>query len=276
MIQPRVETYIVHELGKGQALRAAPRRWGEPWKTGTSAGLARTTPPTAPPPAASTGGRWPSWPCRSRSVFSWCATGRRPTLPSRPASSTTSHKLLGLTILLLAGVRLIYRLVHGAPADEPTLKPWEKAVSHVTHWAIYALLIVVPLLGWLAVSHYGPFEPFGIKLPTLAAQDDARATAGFLPAHGRRLCPDRAAGHARRRGVAALPHPQGRRAAAHVGASGAAIVNVIPGLVPGIQTSSASEQAARWIPATSAGMTTVNPQAVAPACRRARRRRRCG
>jgi cytochrome b561 len=90
------------------------------------------------------------------------------------------HKLLGLTILLLAGARLIYRLVHGAPADEPTLKPWEKVVSHVTHWAIYALLIVVPLLGWLAVSHYGPFEPFGIKLPTLAAQDDARATQVFF------------------------------------------------------------------------------------------------
>jgi cytochrome b561 len=91
-----------------------------------------------------------------------------------------AHKLLGLTILLLAGARLIYRLVHGAPADEPTLQPWEKVVSHVTHWAIYALLIVVPLLGWLAVSHYGPFEPFGIKLPTLAAQDDARATRVFF------------------------------------------------------------------------------------------------
>ena len=35
-------------------------------------------------------------------------------------------------------------------------------------------------VGWLAVSHYGPFEPFGIKLPTLAAQDDARATRVFF------------------------------------------------------------------------------------------------
>ena len=91
-----------------------------------------------------------------------------------------AHKLLGLTILLLAGVRLIYRLVHGAPADEPTLAPWEKVVSHITHWAIYALLIVVPLLGWLAVSHYGPVEPFGIKLPALAAQNDERATQVFF------------------------------------------------------------------------------------------------
>ena len=41
-------------------------------------------------------------------------------------------------------------------------------------------VIVVPLLGWLAVSHYGPFEPFGIRLPTLAAQDEAQATRTFF------------------------------------------------------------------------------------------------
>ena len=58
-----------------------------------------------------------------------------------------AHKLIGLAILLLGVARLIYRLAHGAPADEPTLAPWEKLVSHITHWAIYALLIVVPLLG---------------------------------------------------------------------------------------------------------------------------------
>ena len=91
-----------------------------------------------------------------------------------------SHKLIGMTILLLVLARLIYRFVYGAPADEPTLEPWEKVVSHLTHWAIYALLIVVPVLGWLAVSYYGPFEPFGIKLPALAAKDDAKATQVFF------------------------------------------------------------------------------------------------
>jgi cytochrome b561 len=85
-----------------------------------------------------------------------------------------------MTILLLALARLAYRLAHGAPPDEPTLEPWEKVVSHLTHWAIYALLIIVPLLGWLAISYYGPFEPFGIKLPALAAQDEAKATRVFM------------------------------------------------------------------------------------------------
>jgi cytochrome b561 len=91
-----------------------------------------------------------------------------------------THKLIGMTILLLALARLAYRLAHGAPPDEPTLEPWEKVVSHLTHWAIYAMLIIVPLLGWLAISYYGPFEPFGIKLPALAAQDEAKATRVFM------------------------------------------------------------------------------------------------
>lgn len=90
------------------------------------------------------------------------------------------HKILGLMILLLVVARLIYRFTRGAPADEPTLEPWEKIVSHITHWAIYALLIIVPLLGWLAISYYGPFQPFGIKLPALASQDDAKATQVFF------------------------------------------------------------------------------------------------
>ena len=90
------------------------------------------------------------------------------------------HKIAGLVILLLVIARLIYRFAHGAPTDEPTLKPWERVVSHITHWAIYALLIIVPLLGWLAISYYGPFEPFGIKLPALASQDDAKATQIFF------------------------------------------------------------------------------------------------
>jgi len=90
-----------------------------------------------------------------------------------------AHKLVGLVILVVALARLAYRLAHGAPADEPTLEPWQRRVSHLTHWAIYALLIAVPYLGWLAISYYGPFEPFGLRLPVLAAQDDAKATQAF-------------------------------------------------------------------------------------------------
>jgi cytochrome b561 len=91
-----------------------------------------------------------------------------------------THKVLGLAILALAVARLVYRLSRGAPPDEPTLEPWQKAVSHLTHWAIYGLLLIVPVLGWLAISYYGPFAPFGIPLPSLAVQNDAMATRTFF------------------------------------------------------------------------------------------------
>lgn len=101
----------------------------------------------------------------------------------------SSHKTIGLFILLLVVLRLGYRLTHGAPTDEPTIEPWQKLVSHVTHWAIYALLLVVPVLGWLGVSYYPALDLFGlVKLPGLVApnQDSAavvfywHATAAFV------------------------------------------------------------------------------------------------
>jgi cytochrome b561 len=90
------------------------------------------------------------------------------------------HKIVGLVILMLVAARLIYRFAHGAPPDEQSLAPWQKGLSHATHWLIYVLLIVTPIIGWRAISHYGPFEPFGIKLPAIAAQDQDKATQVFL------------------------------------------------------------------------------------------------
>lgn len=90
-----------------------------------------------------------------------------------------SHKLLGLTILAVMLVRLAYRLVHGAPADEPTIEPWQKVASHLTHWLLYLMLLAIPIGGWLAVSYYGPVQPLGIKIPSLAAENKAMAETMF-------------------------------------------------------------------------------------------------
>jgi cytochrome b561 len=91
-----------------------------------------------------------------------------------------AHKLIGMLILIFVVARLSYRLLHGAPGDEPTLEPWQRIVSHITHWAIYALLLIVPLLGWLATSAYGPFQPFGIPLPRLLADNQDLAARIYM------------------------------------------------------------------------------------------------
>ena len=88
----------------------------------------------------------------------------------------SSHKTLGLVILALVIARLFYRFSHGAPADEPTIEWWQKAASHATHWSLYLLLLLVPIVGWLGISLYGARDVFGLfSIPPLAGQDQAAA-----------------------------------------------------------------------------------------------------
>lgn len=101
--------------------------------------------------------------------------GERTNFAAPTGQMYDSHKLIGMLILLLVLTRLAYRMLHGAPGDEPTLEPWQRIVSHATHWAIYALLLFVPFTGWLATSAYGPFQPFGISLPRIMADNQALA-----------------------------------------------------------------------------------------------------
>jgi cytochrome b561 len=93
----------------------------------------------------------------------------------------SNHKLAGFILLWIVAARLAWRLVNGAPADEPTLEPWQKLVSHVTHWALYGLLLAVPLLGWIGVSLYPALGiPFGLTLPALTSPDENAAKTAFL------------------------------------------------------------------------------------------------
>jgi len=57
-------------------------------------------------------------------------------IPGNPMQNNlyTLHKSIGVLILVLMTLRIIYRLSHGAPAPEPTLKPWERAASGTVHW----------------------------------------------------------------------------------------------------------------------------------------------
>ncbi len=92
----------------------------------------------------------------------------------------SSHKLIGMIVLLVVILRLGYRIVHGAPDEEPTLEPWHRIASAFNHWSLYVLLIVVPVLGWLGVSYYPALDVFGIlKLPGLVAANQKTAEAVF-------------------------------------------------------------------------------------------------
>jgi cytochrome b561 len=93
----------------------------------------------------------------------------------------SAHKLLGFALFWIIVARLGYRLKHGAPADEPTLEPWQKLASHVTHWSLYGLLLLVPLLGWRGVSQYPALGIFGwFDLPAIAAANQPASAVTFF------------------------------------------------------------------------------------------------
>lgn len=71
------------------------------------------------------------------------------------------HKSIGILVLLLSAARLVWRLTHRAPPYPDTMRPWEKLAASSVHWLLYALMIGMPLTGWLLVSA----SP--LNLPTL-------------------------------------------------------------------------------------------------------------
>ncbi|CAI8897916.1 cytochrome b [Kosakonia quasisacchari] len=65
------------------------------------------------------------------------------------------HKPLGLMILVLVLVRLWLRFYTATPALPATLPGWQRAMAHLSHWALYAMMIAQPLIGWGMLSAAG-------------------------------------------------------------------------------------------------------------------------
>jgi len=93
------------------------------------------------------------------------------------------HKSLGLTVLALMAIRLAWRVHAGTPQPVAGTPRWQERAARLTHGALYVLLLVQPLTGWLFNSAAGfPLQLFGlVNLPRIAAKDPAlRELAGLL------------------------------------------------------------------------------------------------
>ncbi|WP_460450198.1 cytochrome b [Alsobacter sp. SYSU BS001988] len=62
------------------------------------------------------------------------------------------HKSVGMIAFAIVAVRLAYRLLRGAPPPESGLTPVERVVSLWTHRVMYAIVFVMPILGYAGVS----------------------------------------------------------------------------------------------------------------------------
>jgi cytochrome b561 len=87
----------------------------------------------------------------------------------------TMHKSVGITVLALVLVRIGWRLYAGAPRPVPGTPTWQARIASLTHFLLYALLLAMPLSGWLYDSASGlrPFRWFGLVLmPKLSGPNE--------------------------------------------------------------------------------------------------------
>jgi cytochrome b561 len=63
-----------------------------------------------------------------------------------------AHKTIGLLVPPLVVWRLVLRARRGRPAEDASLPAWQRRAAALAHAALYALLIVVPVLGYLSAS----------------------------------------------------------------------------------------------------------------------------
>ena len=91
----------------------------------------------------------------------------------------TIHKPLGITILALALIRLVTRLIKGSPPLPSDLPEPIKLGAYLSHYALYALMIAMPLIGWglLSAGGYPVTLWSGFALPPILPQSDGLHTA---------------------------------------------------------------------------------------------------
>ena len=85
------------------------------------------------------------------------------------------HKSIGITVFVLAVLRLLWRFTQKAPPWPEHMRPWERLAAAGAHWALYGLILVQPLIGVLqANADNFPIVFWGqIQLPALIGADQA-------------------------------------------------------------------------------------------------------
>jgi cytochrome b561 len=99
------------------------------------------------------------------------------------------HKSFGITILILATLRVLWRLTHKAPPLPFHMPHWQKGAAHLTHFGLYVLMFAMPITGYL-MSDASGYHPnlFGLQVPVLMnAEPSAAKNFFFLHENGAAL-----------------------------------------------------------------------------------------
>lgn len=86
------------------------------------------------------------------------------------------HMSTGMLILLLVVARLITRLVDRVPEPLAAWPEWQKKLTLLGHWTLYALILIMPVSGYLMVTAYEGNAPgfYGLfQFPALVGENES-------------------------------------------------------------------------------------------------------
>lgn len=95
------------------------------------------------------------------------------------------HKSIGFVVLALSLFRLYWRITHPVPPLPQSMPRWEAVSAQALHWIFYALMIALPLTGWIfsSAGKY-PLQFFGLfDIPKLAVEKGSLLADATHEAH---------------------------------------------------------------------------------------------
>lgn len=120
-------------------------------------------------------------------IVTWRIAETAEQAPDREARSEImgNHFALGVVIFALVATRFIWRQMNPPPPQMLNHAGWEKVLAKTTHLAMYALLLVMPLAGWIAMSLYGsPISVWGVvEVPALPVGENPDLAGQIFDIH---------------------------------------------------------------------------------------------
>jgi cytochrome b561 len=90
------------------------------------------------------------------------------------------HKSIGLVLLALVVLRIVWHRVSPPPEPLGGVAAWQMRLARVAHGGLYALLVAVPVTGWVGSAATGiDVLWFGVTLPRIAPVSELWAEVAF-------------------------------------------------------------------------------------------------
>lgn len=87
--------------------------------------------------------------------------GRMPVGPEK-LQGYQLHSQVGVLLLVLILLRGLWRLTVPGPVNDADKPGWQSNAAHLTHYAFYAVLVLLPLSGWAMWSSVASEQPLSL------------------------------------------------------------------------------------------------------------------